>query len=83
MGMNSEGSAFHNNRGRASVMAFPVRDWERGMMYDLCFSRSLCMGMNSEGSALHNNRGRASVIAFPVRDWERGMMYDLCFLLVF
>jgi hypothetical protein len=37
MGMNSEGSAFHNNRGRASVMAFPVRDWERGMMYDLCF----------------------------------------------
>ncbi|WP_206755172.1 hypothetical protein, partial [Aphanizomenon flos-aquae] len=34
MGMNSEGSAFYNNRGRASVTAFPVRDWERGMMYD-------------------------------------------------
>ena len=30
MGMNLEGSAFDNSRGRASVIAFPVSDWERG-----------------------------------------------------
>lgn len=49
MGMNSEGSAFDNSRGRASVIAFPVSDWERGEARerkggrtpDLCYSIDL------------------------------------------